>query len=72
MIKGLKFKQKKAAAFGSYGWSGEAAKQIGEKLAEAGLTVVDEGRRAQWVPDGKEIEACREYGRAFAAAVRGE
>ncbi len=25
-IKGLKFKNKKAAAFGSYGWSGEAVK----------------------------------------------
>ena len=28
MIRGLKFKNKKAAAFGSYGWSGEAVKQI--------------------------------------------
>ena len=30
MIKGLKFKNKRAAAFGSYGWSGEAVKQMTE------------------------------------------
>ncbi|MBR5744685.1 MAG: flavodoxin domain-containing protein, partial [Muribaculaceae bacterium] len=42
MIKGLKFKGKKAAAFGSYGWSGEAVKQISAALSAAGLEVVDD------------------------------
>lgn len=32
MIKGLKLKTKKAAAFGSYGWSGEAVKLLNEEL----------------------------------------
>lgn len=51
MAKGLKFKKKKAAAFGSYGWSGEASKQIAAHLAEAGFEVVDEGVKLLWVPD---------------------
>jgi flavorubredoxin len=42
-IKGLKFKNKKAAAFGSYGWSGEAVKIISERLGDSGFHVVDEG-----------------------------
>ena len=32
MLQGLGFKNKKAAAFGSYGWSGESVKILEEKL----------------------------------------
>jgi flavorubredoxin len=39
-IKGLKFKNKKAAAFGCYGWSGESAKIISENLTAAGFELV--------------------------------
>ncbi len=69
MIKGLKFKGKKAAAFGSYGWSGEAAKQVSELLSGAGFEVVCEGKRHQWAPDEEAIKACREFGREFAKAL---
>lgn len=66
MIKGMKFKNKKAAAFGSYGWSGESNKIISSGLAEGGLDVVDEGLRMLWVPDKKALETCEEYGKDFA------
>lgn len=69
MIKGLKFKGKKAAAFGSYGWSGDAPKQISDKLAEAGFEIVAEPYKALWVPDEKAIEACRAYGESFVKAL---
>lgn len=36
MMKGLAFKNKKAAA-GAYGWSGESAKIISEELGKAGF-----------------------------------
>lgn len=65
MIKGLKFKQKKAAAFGSYGWSGEAVKQLSEYLEKSGFALVNEGLRCAWQPDEKKSEECREYGRKF-------
>lgn len=70
MVKGLKFKKKKAAAFGSYGWSGEASKQIAAHLAEAGFEVVDEGIKLLWVPDEDGLKQCVEYGKRFADAVK--
>lgn len=50
-LKQLKFKNKKAAAFGCYGWSGESVKLLQEKLKEAGFEVIDENIRTPWTPD---------------------
>lgn len=69
MMKGLKFKKKKAAAFGSYGWSGDAVKQINEHLAGAGFEVVDEGIKTLWVPDDEATAKCVEYGEQFAEKI---
>ena len=65
MMAGLKFKNKKAAAFGSYGWSGEGNKLINEKLKEAGFEVVNEGIKAQWVPDESVLGSCVDFGRSL-------
>ena len=59
MIKGMKFTNKKAAAFGSYGWSGEAVKIITEQLKEAKFEVVNDGIRELWNPDEEALERCR-------------
>jgi anaerobic nitric oxide reductase flavorubredoxin len=69
MMKGLKFKNKKAAAFGSYGWSGEAVKQMSDLLVEAGFALVNNGIRSLWVPDEKAIQECIRFGEQFAGAV---
>ncbi|ERT60564.1 anaerobic nitric oxide reductase flavorubredoxin [Megasphaera vaginalis (ex Srinivasan et al. 2021)] len=69
MMKGLKFKNKKAAAFGSYGWSGDAPKQITELLKGSGFAVVQEPLRCMWVPDDKAKDLCRQFGRDFAASI---
>ncbi|MEL7570070.1 MAG: flavodoxin domain-containing protein, partial [Eubacteriaceae bacterium] len=69
MIKGLKMKGKTAAAFGSYGWSGEAVKQISEHLKTCGLNVVDEGYKTLWVPDASASQACVEYGKKLASLL---
>lgn len=69
MMKGLKFKKKKAAAFGSYGWSGDAVKQLNAKLQEAGFELVDEGIAKLWVPDEASLDDCRTYGSNFAKAL---
>ena len=50
-LKQLKFKNKRAAAFGCYGWSGESVKLLQAKLAEAGFEVIDESIRSQWNPE---------------------
>ena len=65
-VKELKFKNKKAASFGCYGWSGEATKVINESLKTAGFEVVGEGYRNQWNPDEESIKNIIEYGREIA------
>jgi len=68
-ISGLKFKGKKAAAFGCYGWSGESVKILNRRLEEAGFQVVDDGLRAQWNPDGEAVKACEDFGGKMAGLV---
>ena len=70
MMKGLKFKNKKAAAFGSYGWSGEAVKQLSALLQQAGFDVISDGIAKLWVPDQPALDDCAAFGRDFAAALQ--
>jgi len=65
-IKGLKFKNKKAAAFGCYGWSGESVKIISGILEESGFDVIDEGLKVMWNPDDASISKCAEFGKQIA------
>ena len=51
MIRGIGFKNKKGAAFGSYGWSGESIGMLEEELKAAKIEVVQEGIKALWDPD---------------------
>ena len=67
-IKGLRFKGKKAAAFGSYGWSGEGNKVINETLKESDFEVVDEGFKALWLPEEDILAQARAYGAKLAKA----
>ncbi|SDP60087.1 anaerobic nitric oxide reductase flavorubredoxin [Desulforhopalus singaporensis] len=69
-IRGLKFKNKKAGAFGSYGWSGEAVKIITARLGESGFDVVNEGLRITWAPDDNSRQLCHQYGENFADDVQ--
>ena len=54
-LKTLKFKNKKAAAFGCYGWSGESVKILQAKLAEAGFEVVEGNVCSCWNPDEEDF-----------------
>ena len=69
-MKGLKFRKKKAAAFGCYGWSGESVKLIAGQLAAAGFEVVDDGIRSLWNPDAEAIDACVAYGKKLAGLLK--
>jgi anaerobic nitric oxide reductase flavorubredoxin len=68
-IKGLRFKNKKAVAFGCYGWSGESTKIISESLKSAGFEMVDNGIKALWNPDNESTTKCTEYGKKFVANI---
>lgn len=54
-LKSLKFKGKKAVAFGCYGWSGGSVKILQEELQEAGFKVVDTGIAPLWSPKEEDI-----------------
>lgn len=68
-IRGLGFKNKKAAAFGAYGWSGESVRMITERLKEGGFETVNEGLKLLWNPDSEGITTCTAFGRDFARTV---
>lgn len=69
-VKGFKFKNKIAAGFGSYGWSGESPKIINQKLQDAGLKVVGEPIKVQYQPTEEDLNKCREFGEFFANQLR--
>jgi len=66
-IRGLKFKNKKAAVFGCYGWSGEGNKLLAESIRAGGFEVLGEGLRNLWNPDEAGLASAREFGKKFAA-----
>ncbi len=67
LIKELKFKNKRAAAFGCYGWSGESVKVINDLMKDAGFEVIDEGFRNSWNPDIDSQNAAVDFGKKIAA-----
>ncbi len=67
-IKGLKFIDKKAAAFGCYGWSGESVKLITENLKEAGFEIINDGLKSSWNPDEAAIKECVVFGEEIAGS----
>ena len=68
-MKGLKPQHKLGAAFGSYGWSGEAVKHIQQALEAMHFEMITPGLRLQYVPDQKGREASFELGQTVGRAV---
>lgn len=69
-VKGLGFKNKKAASFGCYGWSGESVKIINDELRKAGFEIIDEGMRTMWHPGKEDIAGIHEFGRKISQAIK--
>ncbi|NLC33491.1 MAG: MBL fold metallo-hydrolase [Clostridiales bacterium] len=59
-LKELKFKNKKAAVFGCYGWSGEGNKELRQRLTEAGFNVVDSEIKCNWNPREEDLAGAKE------------
>ncbi len=69
-LRGLRFKNKVGAAFGSYGWSGESVKEIEENFQKSAIPIVKPGIRLKWQPGVADLKLCRDYGRELADSVR--
>jgi flavorubredoxin len=69
-IRGLKPKGLMGAAFGSYGWSGEAVRQLSDALTEMGVELVRDGLKVKWVPDEKALGECFDLGCAVSGKLK--
>lgn len=52
----LKFKKKKAAVFGCYGWSGEGVEVLEEDLVKAGFEIVGPKVKVNWNPKQENLK----------------
>ena len=68
-MKGLRPKDKIGAAFGSYGWSGEAVRLINNELEAMKFDMVDPGLRIQYIPDQNGVEAAFQLGEKIGKAI---
>ena len=69
-LSGLKPKDKIGGAFGSFGWSGGATKQMTERLAEIGFELPFADFTCRYKPSAEDIEGAREWGAQFARLVK--
>ena len=67
MVKGLKFKGKKGAAFGCYGWSDASTKIIVGHLKDSGFEIVADPISCNWGPDEDSLQKAFEFGKSVAA-----
>jgi flavorubredoxin len=72
VINPIRDKGKPAAAFGSYGWSGEAVKLIEDHLKNLKLRVSSEGQTARFRPNHEESERLVKFGEDFARTLHQE
>ena len=62
-------KGKPAAAFGSFGWSGEAVPNLTAKLTQLKYNV-QEGIKVKFKPTEADLEAAKEFGKNFASLLK--
>jgi flavorubredoxin len=66
-VKNINLKDKIGAAFGSYGWSGEAPRLVLEIMKNKfQMRTIEPSLIVKYEPDQKSLEKCREYGRKIA------
>jgi flavorubredoxin len=69
-INPLRDKDKAAAAFGSYGWSGEAADLIEANLSGLKLKIVQKAFKNKFSPDEEKAQRLIEFGKSFAEQLQ--
>ena len=63
---------KLGAAFGSYGWSGEAVKMMEDRMRGLKFRLPVAGVRIKLIPTEEELEGCHQFGKQLAKALKGE
>jgi flavorubredoxin len=65
LINPIRDRNKLAAAFGSYGWSGEGARIMTSGMRQLKLNVIDDGLMVKFTPHNEVATQCVAYGMAF-------
>jgi flavorubredoxin len=68
-MRGLKPTNKLGAAFGSFGWSGEAVGLMNEALSDMKISVIEDGLKLRYVPTEEQLEECMEMGRRIGKKI---
>ena len=68
----VNLKGKIGAAFGSYGWSGEAVRMIEDRMRGLKMRIPLSGLRVKLIPTDEELDECRDFGRHLSDALAGE
>lgn len=69
-MKGLRPRNRIGAAFGSFGWSGEAVGIMTRIMEEMQMDIIDPGVRIKNVPSHQTLKDCVELGRKVGKAVK--
>lgn len=69
LLSSVKFKIKLGSAFGSYGWSGEAAKMVEDRLSGLHIKLHKPSLRVKLIPEDTNLKECQEFGKAFVVAL---
>jgi flavorubredoxin len=69
-LRGLRPANLVGAAFGSYGWSGEAVGQVNEILKEMKVAILGEGLKVKYVPGESALAKCFSLGSGVAKELR--
>ncbi len=69
-LKGLRKKGLVGAAFGSFGWGGEAVPQLNELLKAMNVQLVGDGVKVKYVPTTADLQRCKDLGTEVAKCLR--
>jgi flavorubredoxin len=69
-MKGLRPTKRIGLAFGSYGWSGGAAKAAHDLMVSGGMDMPFEPLQVRYIPSAEDLQKCREMGKQIAGKIK--
>lgn len=70
LIATIQSRIKLGASFGSYGWSGEAAKMIENRLSDLHIKLHKPSLRIRLIPDDTALIECQDFGKKFTTTLK--
>ncbi len=67
----IEMRGKLGAAFGSYGWTGEAVRMVEDRMRGLKMRVPEQGVRIKLHPTDEELQTCRDFGESLSRHLTG-